>query len=345
MKSKYLKILGVPIDSSATAYHRVVQPLQALKSAGHSVDFLGDPEIQAAQYAEADLHYVQCLYAPGAYQFYAQQKELGKKLIVDFDDDYFNIPPDSPEQTEIIDAQTGEIHIFSPELRILWVKLFLSLADVLVVTTPALARLYRPFAKKIVVIPNCIVPEMARDVPKSVSEKVRILWTGSASHLPDLEILRQPLTRLVESHGDRIELHFQGPLPFREIFPNLPFQDHPGVSFADYLNTIQAIDADVCLLPLKPNQFNEGKSNLKFLQMTLLEAACVASNFGPYQCITHGLEGLLSDNENEWYSNLVLLVEDAVLRSKLVKRAREFAYQLYSLDHNLPKWANLIDKL
>lgn len=335
--------LAVPLDGSATAYHRIMQPFYHLFERGKPVQFLGDSDEQPGQYAWADILYIQCLYAPGAYQFYSEQKELGKKIICDFDDDYFNIPEDSPEQTEIIDHQTGEAHQFSPELRTLWVKLFLDMVDTLVVTTPELKELYQPFTKNDVrVIPNCVAPDMARDIPKKSHDAVRLLWSGSSSHLPDLNLIKEPLKILQDELGDKIEIFFQGPLVFDDIFPNLSFTALPAVPYGQYLNTIQDIDADIALMPIKNNAFNAGKSNLKYQQMSLLEMATVASNFGPYKCIESGVNGFLAANPNEWVSHIKTLVNDAELRRTMTDNAINYIKDNHMIADNLCMWESLL---
>lgn len=344
MKSIYAKpkVLGVPIDNSATAYHRVVQPLHYLREQGNPIQFLGEPLDQPQQYAWANILYIQCLYAPGAFQFYAQEKEKGKKIFVDFDDDYFNIPEDSPQQTEVIDSETGEAVKFSPELRTLYIKLFLGLADQVIVTTKTLKELYQPFTKnEILVIPNCISFDMRRDKPKVVSDKVNILFSGSASHLPDLEQLKEPLQLLHEKYGEKISIHMQGPLNYNEIF-SVPIISNPAVEYSEYLNCIQDLNPDIALLPLKNNAFNLSKSELKFCQMTLLDAACVASDVGPYSFITNGVNGMKCNSTEDWVRSISELIENSPLRNSIISNAVDHVFQNFSLEKHLEVWKDLI---
>jgi len=342
IKSKR-KVLGVPIDNSATSYHRVIQPLFSLMEQGHPVEFLGEQENQIEQYKWAEILYIQCLYAPDAYQFYADWKAKGKKIIIDFDDDYINIPEDSPEQTEVTDKNTGEVFRFPAKMRSLYVQMFIQLADMVVVTTNELRSLYLLWNKNIKVIPNCVSPEMKRDKPKTKNEKIRILWTGSSSHLPDLALIKGPFQRIVEKYGDQIEIHLQSPLDEKTLKDIVPSAIcHPAVPFGDYLNVIQDINADIAVAPLRPHVFNRSKSNLKFSQMTLMEAAFIGSNFGPYKNIDHGEDGFLASNEAEWFNCLSLLIEHDGLRSKLVKNATKYVNSSHMLDKHLHRWAEIL---
>lgn len=339
---RQLKTLGVPLDNNATSYHRVIQPLYELMQKGHPVQFLGPQETQPSQYEWADVLYIQCLYAPDAYQFYASQKKAGKGIIIDFDDDYINIPEDSPEQTEIIDKNSGESYSFPPHLRSVYVQMFVQLADVLVVTTEPLKQLYSPWAKNIQVIPNCVSPDMERDIPKTKNEKIRLLWSGSNSHLPDLELLKEPLNILANKYKDEIEFHFQGGLPFNEIFPEIPIVSHPMCVFEEYLNVIQDINPDVALAPLANNSFNNCKSNLKFSQMTLMGAAFVGSKVGPYLDIENGKEGFLAKTSEDWVTHISSLIESDKLRSRCVDNATKLVKGSYYIDKHINRWQSLL---
>ena len=342
------KILAAPLDNNATSYHRIIQPLYELIQKGepwsNNIQFLGDKEQQLDQYAWADIAFIQCLYAPDAYKFYAEQKKQGKFIVLDFDDDYINIPEDSPEQTEIIDKETGEAHQFPSEMRSIFVQMFIQLADVVTVTNDHLKTLYSPWQKTIKVIPNCVSPEMRRDKPKKKNDKIKILWSGSSSHLPDLHLIKGALAEVVKQVGDKIELHFQGPIDFEEEFPDLPLVTYPAVPFADYLDVIQGINADIAIAPLRNHIFNKSKSNLKFLQMSLMEAAFVGSNYGPYASIDHGSEALLAKTENDWVKHLVELVNNETLRNTLVKNATKHIDMNFMINKQIHNWINIFTR-
>lgn len=339
---KARKVLGVPIEAGATSYHRVIQPLYELMKEEHPIQFLGEQAAQAEQYDWADVLYIQCLYAPGAYQFYTEQKAKGKLIILDFDDDYINIPKDSPEQTEVIDHTTGEAVRFPPEMRALYVKLFSELADMVVVSTDNLKAIYAPFSKNVKMIPNCVSPEMMRDIAKEKNSAVRILWSGSRSHLPDLQLLVEPLSQIHHKYGNGVEIHLQGSLNFKEIFPNIPIIEHPAVDFSDYLNKIQEINPDISLGPLQANVFNAGKSNLKYCQMSLMESAFVGSQFGPYLCIDHEYDGMLADGPKDWFRSISKLIDNEKLRHTISKNALNTVKANHMIATHLHKWRELL---
>lgn len=347
------KILGVPLDSTATSYHRIVQPLYELQQKGspwsENIQFLGDhgdanleaAQNQMTQYQWADILFLQCLYTPSAHQFYANQKKNGKFIVLDFDDDYINIPEDSPEQTEVIDHKTGEVYRFPAEMRSVFVQMFIQLADVVTVTSEHLKILYSPWAKNIKIIPNCVSQSMKRDIPKTPNSKIRILWSGSNSHLHDLNILKKPLEIINQKYGDKIEIHFQGGLDFKSIFGDLPIITHPMVNFADYLNVIQDINPDIFLAPLREDTFNVSKSNLKYSQMTLMESAFISTPYGPYTHIDHEYDGMLAKNDNGWVESISKCIENESLRNKLVVNATKYVESNHMIENQLYRWEEI----
>jgi len=340
-----MNVLAVPIDSSATAYHRIMQPAYWLQKVNPDfpVQFLsGDKEAQLKQYEWCEAIFIQCLYTPGAFKFYAEQKRQGKRIVLDFDDDYINIPDDAPDQTEVIDHETGETYQFPKELRSIYVKQFTQLADVVVVTSQALKNLYSMCNKNVTIIPNCVSEDMFRDKPKEKNDKVRILWSGSSSHLGDLELVRRPLERIVKEMGDKIELHFQGPLDFNEIFSELPIKAYPAVPYGGYLDMIQDINPDIAIAPLRDNLFNVARSEIKYLQMSIMESAFIGSSVGPYvSCIDDGYDGMLAAGEESWFSKLKKLVESEELRKTLTTNAIGNVKANFMIEKNLHRWRQL----
>lgn len=335
------KILGIPIGNHATSYHRLVQPLYILKQNGLPIDFLGQPEDQLHQYATSDILFAQCLYAPGAYSFYNKLVRHGKRLVLDYDDNYFYIPENSPERSVVMNRRTGKVSELSQATRQYWVKAFLRLAHTVIVPNEALKKLYEPHCTHIEVIPNLVSQDMKRDIPKKTHSEIKLLWTGSSSHLPDLEILKEPLSKILKKYPN-VKLYLQGPLDFEKIFPEIAFTKLPPVDFSEYLNLIQSIDADIALLPLLPNEFNVCKSNLKYLQMTLMEAACVASNVGPYSTLNHRNNAMLATTSEDWYSMLEELVINETLRASILKNAKNDVEQFYMIENNVKRWENVL---
>jgi len=333
------KILAVPLDDTATSYHRVIQPLSYLKNKGWNIEFPKEKSQQLEQFKNADIIYLNCLYAPSAYHFYRELVRKGKKLILDLDDDYFNIPIDSPEQTVVI-KRDGSQEILTSSQRIYWMKAFLRLATAVSVTNQQLADFYAPYAKQIWVTPNCVSEEMCRDIPKPVSDTITILWTGSVSHMQDLGLLVKPIQNILKKYP-RVRFVCQGDLPFKEIFTECNISSFEGVKYGDYLNLLQEINPDVALMPLQKNNFNLRKSDLKFSQLTLLECASIVSNYGPYEEIPD--TAALKVEDDGWESALESLIENPSKMLGFQTEAKKYVSDHRMISNQYAAWEKVIN--
>lgn len=73
------------------------------------------------------------------------------------------------------------------------------------------------------------------------------------------------------------------------------------------------------LSPLEPNnEFTLSKSELKFLEASLVGVPTIATKMGAFEfAIEHGKDGMLCENSEDWYTNLKLLIENPDIRKRL----------------------------
>jgi len=141
------------------------------------------------------------------------------------------------------------------------------------VSTDALqARIRRP--EKTTVLPNLIDladnPPEPRDAGRSA-----ILFTGSASHHWDIELIR----------GLHAQTHRLIPWVFYGIKPDwLAVRDTwiPWSRVSDYPRVCRLIHPLICLAPLASDRFNLSKSPIKVWETASLGASVIASDYGPY---------------------------------------------------------------
>jgi hypothetical protein len=78
---------------------------------------------------------------------------------------------------------------------------------------------------------------------------------------------------------------------------------------------------DIGIAPLVDDEFNRGKSHIKYMEYAMKHIPVVASDVYPY---THGArEALLCRNTVDWYRNLKNLIRDKKLRHRLAQRTHE----------------------
>src|ERR1700752_2082730 len=109
---------------------------------------------------------------------------------------------------------------------------------------------------------------------------------------------------------------------------------------------------DVNLAPLTlDNVFNETKSAIKWLEAGLVCTPTIASPTQPYRdAITHGRNGLLATSTADWYECLAAFLNDADLRERVGKQAREDALTNFNPEAQgkrylkILEWATQLDR-
>lgn len=255
------------------------------------------------------------------------QMKYGTKFVLDCDDDLYNVPKHFPLWSQVGYKGIKELQYTVEE------------TPYLVVSTPYLKKHYeskrqaptyllknyigkdfvhKPFNNKEVVIGYF----------GSITHKVDVLDTGFVEALqmiidkyPNVHVLAvgQDLGNYLPK--DRYTYHVGKPGKswVEEIWPN--------------------INCDIATGPLIDDKFNKSKSNIKYLEATLIPSVFVASNVEPYKDI----KGILTDNSTEgWYEALEKLVLDEELRKKLLKQAQEDVKLNWTIEYNWPELRDIV---
>ena len=104
-----------------------------------------------------------------------------------------------------------------------------------------------------------------------------------------------------------LELIVRGDFDLAEFPEFVRFGDRvEGRPFVDWrLVPREIAQIDVNLIPLEVNTFTQAKSNLKYFEAGLLKVPSVAAPTRPFlSCITHGVNGFIARNPDEWYDAL-----------------------------------------
>lgn len=191
-------------------------------------------------------------------------KRRGKRILWDLDDDLLDLNRWPAERQPVA------------ALKIRALLLCLDLADAISVSTPALAKVVRQWhPDKVHVAPNLI--DLA-DNPTEYRREGRqaILFTGSPSHLEDLELVREVYERTKRRH----------PWYFHGVRPAWLDEEYgcyiPWGSVRDYPRVCRLVRPAYAVAPLQPCRFNESKSAIKLWETATLAANVLASKVGPY---------------------------------------------------------------
>lgn len=306
-----MKVIAFP-NPSGSAYWRFIDPYLHLRRLG--IDAVVDEgPITEEKIQAADVIVLHSCVAKDAIALcYAYQQERGKKLVVDADD-YIKIDPESPFklQHDITDATAV-------------ITRTMEVADLITASTTFLGSQLKKINPNVVVLPNAadlgrwdIHPKL-----KNTSDRIRIGWTGSITHLADIEMIAAPLTRILKEFS-QVELVFMGDTRIRDLFPEGRVEAMLGTTFEYYPARLNGLRLDIGLAPLQDTLFNRCRSQIKFYEYALAEIPGVYSplyNFHKFD----GQLGMVAEDLDQWYRSIKNLIIHPGLREDITRSA--YAY-------------------
>ena len=266
-----------------------------------------------------DLLVLQRVYRPTMLETMRVIQAKGIPVVIDLDDDLLAVHPDSPAYRTL-----------SPFWDVL--REALRCADLITVSTPALARRYGN--GKAVVVPNGI-PRAYLEIPTHEARQVPVVgWTGTVdSHIGALEQVGTSVADLCHEgkarfraigDPDAVKIIGAG-----EFVPGAPMQD---LSYARLY-----ADLDVAIVPLKPSRFSAGKSWMKGLEAAALGVPFVASPTPEYVRLNEMGAGILAERAKDWKVQIGRLVGSGDLRAEYAANGRAVAATMTTEAFQAPK--------
>ena len=311
-------------------------------------------------------------------------KFLGKKVIVDVDDNFF-LGNDHPMSLTAKKEKWHEAIINH-----------LKKADFVTTTTPIFADFIKKYNKNVMVFPNAVDPtekQFAVSKNPSTDGRLRVGIICGSSHLKDLELLEGIASQVdlnkvqfvlcgFDTRGNRTIYHQDtGEVERRSIYPyESVWCDYEKILTNNYKNVskehyefltkyVSNVDdpftnepyrrmwtrdinnyathyqnVDVLLAPLKENDFNKMKSQLKEVECGFTNTAFIGQNFGAYTIdlvpmiekggkINENGTALLVDsskNHKQWGKYINKLANDRDMLKKLQDNLAKFVQENYS---------------
>lgn len=346
-----MRILAYPADRGGCGYYRVIWPAEAAADNGLEITIAdtvhipivydhrwpghGDPPlgvgiVALAEPPNADLVILQRPTHWSRARLIQLLQQAGIAVVVDIDDDIHSLPAGHPGRPEWSPAR-------HPDRNKMWLTECCARADLVTVTTPALAERYAPHGR-VAILPNC-VPAWYLDVEPARNDPPVITWTGTpATHVGDLSACGTAVADTMAATGAR----------FRAIGSARTLVDL-GVNgvvtgWADltdrrprgYPRTIAA--CDIALAPLLDSPFCRAKSCLKGLEAAALGVPFVASPTPDYRRLHAAGAGLLADTVDDWRTHLNSLASDPARRYAYSEIGRA-AVATMTYEHQWPAWA------
>lgn len=338
------KILFIKGDNGACGYWRMVLPARYLPKTDYIVD-VTNAKIAYEYLLGYDVIVIQRTCDWNSYYVLRKLHDVGKKIVYDIDDNLFELPDHHPS-----------LKYFSNDSREAASAIML-LVDRISVTTERLKQIFAghlgdEIEKKTFVIPNAL------DTTPFHSSRVldtkipfRVLWTGGASHEQDLALCLSALKKFFKNHRD-CKLTLMGFLP-KVISNDMQFWNGvvEYVDFKDvesYFSMLPRLCADIGICPLVTNNFNAGKSPIKWVEYSLAGLPVIASNCSPYSDdIVNGVNGCLANNDNEWFELLLDKYKNRTSAkwTNMVIKAKEVVANKYNICNEdvIWKWKNLLN--
>jgi len=311
-----------------------------------------DPQRQAEAVLDAD---IVVFHRPNDWrskEIALKLRAMGKKIVADNDDTYKHLEGKTLEKAlEKVDKGLDE---------------FCAMADMVTTTTEVLANEYRKLNKNVVVLPNCVDPEMWPEPLRNEGDKVRLGFVGSVASNSDYDKIKD-LLRELSNRQDIQLVVFALPdqmvksgdtesIVVKEMYAkdynfwnSLNIEWQPFTPVSEYINTLNNLKIDIMVIPRKDDYFNRCKSNLKFLEASMLEIPCVVEGFSdglsPYQVNPTDANYLDIVTDQNWMKYLEPLIKDKELRRSRGKKARAYVEEKYSIQNNIHLWQNAYQSL
>ena len=273
-------------------------------------------------------------------------KAAGVAVVVEVDDDFEHI---DPRNTAWPTVQPFNEHVTGRNYRHL--RECCELADLVTVSTPALAELYGRHGR-VEVIPN-YVPTGYLHIEPPTREPgdvgLRLGWSGNVdTHPADLNVTRGAVGRLcrelaapfhvIGDNDERIarQLGLDAGTKLAHTGGWLPLAKYPvGMSLLD-----------VGIVPLDLTTFNEAKSWLKGLEWAAVGVPFAASPTGDYRRLAAAGAGVLVERPRDWYRVLRRLLLDDDYRDELGQAGKRAAARLTIEEHvdtYVAAWRSALD--
>lgn len=324
--------------------------LPAVYSGQIAMPFGEEPD--SKKLLEADVVVFQRPSTKESLQLALMLKQKGKKIIFENDDTYAINKGIMLDRLENDRQRAIAIEIANN------ITAFLKIADGVIASTPFLAKEYKAYNSNVAVLKNCIDPNDVMENKPNTTGKFRIGFVGSVTTNDDYLHIKDQIKKLDERNDITIVLmgikYKDGHIisfmyedyEFWNSLKNIEW--HPYCHVTEYMSNLKDLALDLAIIPRKDNYFNRCKSNLKFLEMSLLKIPVLAQGFelgdSPYQGDVEPYLTLVI-KDNDWYNKIITIKDNYKHYSELAEKAQQFVLKEYNIETYAHNWTDKIKQL
>jgi glycosyltransferase involved in cell wall biosynthesis len=331
-------------EMGGTTYYRMAVPARELENLGYEIMFsaellLVDKDGGNPRIIIDDLEWADIVVFPRYFQFSPnvvvqvmwECKKMGKKIVYETDDCLYHIPEHN--------ITAGVLNCISSQEMI---KFLEENADIKTVTTRKLKELISHGKDNVYICPNSIDMSMWEGLDNKKTGKLVVGWAGGSSHIRDLEMIVPVLQKLKKKYQFEIKL-----LGFDPKFAKnkLYYKHVKWVKVLEYPRMLAEAGLDIGIAPLVDDEFNQYKSNIKWLEYGMLGVPIVASQNPTYEDIKDGEDGFLATTLAEWEEKLEKLIIDEGLRRRMGQKAHDRIVKEYDIKKTVHTWADAYESM
>jgi glycosyltransferase involved in cell wall biosynthesis len=166
---------------------------------------------------------------------------------------------------------------------------------------------------------------------RKTDDAVRIVYgSGTNTHDEDFMEAAGAIRACLKAYP-QVKLRIIGELNLPKDFARFGkrIERFSGTSYRKYLQLMAA--CDIAIAPLEPTLFNDAKSNIKFIEATMVGLPSVCSSRAEFVgIIEHGQNGMLASDSQTWFAGLEALILSQDLRRGMAALAKDAVLARYS---------------
>jgi hypothetical protein len=184
-------------------------------------------------------------------------KDMGLKVILDYDDDLLNVDMYNPTYELYLDAKVG-------------IKACIEQSDEVWVSTVSIKESLSVWSKNITVIPNAHNDYLFKVEDKKEFNKnsKTVAWRGGATHEADVYENALKIVDMVNNNREWRFNFFGERFTFLEQRCGVNYNAVTPMSTVQFYRYFQRLNPNIVFFPLRDTKFNRGKSSIAFLEAT-----------------------------------------------------------------------------
>lgn len=210
----------------------------------------------------------------------------------------------------------------------------IAMADHVIAGNNYLAHFAQEHNLNVTIIPTVVDTTLYTNAGSAYhgGKPVVIGWMGSNSTMKHFRLLLPVLKKLKEKYQEQIIIKVVTDRSSSAIEPWIVQEPWSSERELELLRTF-----DIGVMPLPDDEWSKGKCGFKAIQYMAMKIPAVVAAVGVNtSIITHGSNGFIAKNDEEWERYLSVLIDDNGTRQAMGQQARKTVERHYSVQSQLP---------